>query len=75
MRYALYTLIALALAPFLLTPLFLLAIAAGPVLASLLLIVGAGLLMYVALLLVRSAGSRFGRLAGRAWATRAHRPA
>lgn len=63
MRYVFYSVIALVLAPFLLTPVFLVAIAAGPVLASLLLMVSTGLLMFAALKLVSVAGSRVGRLA------------
>lgn len=49
MQRGILAVIAFILAPFLLTPLLLLAIAAGPVLATLLLIVATGLLMFGAL--------------------------
>lgn len=75
MQRGILAVIALILAPFLLTPLLLLAIAAGPVLATLLLIVATGLLMFAALnvgaaIVVQTA--RFVRHAG--MLTPGHRP-
>jgi hypothetical protein len=66
MRYLGMAIIAVVLAPFLLAPVFLIAIAAGPVLASLLLIVSTGLVMYGVVKLVRVLGGGAGRLFGRA---------
>jgi hypothetical protein len=66
MRYLAMAIITIILAPFLLAPVLLVAIAAGPVLASVLLIVTTGLLAYGAVKLVRVVGGGAGRLAGRA---------